>query len=371
MHGPTASTPPAVRRLLVPILGLLLVATTAACGSSDGGEGSGGPSTTRPTLPTTTPSGPTTTVPSTDPAAYPVTIDHALGSTTIEAPPERIAAVGLTDQDVLLALGVLPVLTVEWFAEQPGAIFPWAADEAEALGGVDDIVVLDPNSGIAAEQVAVAEPDLIVGLYGAITEDQYAELSKIAPTVVQPPGPGYSISWQDQTLTMGTIVGKRAFAEKLVAQTEEAIAAVRDAHPELEGRTGIMVAPYEGIFVYGSHDPRGRVLEELGLVIPDELDAVATGPSAGQLSLENADLLDVDVVIWLEQGPPEGDVGGPIYRQLGLADEGRELRIDGNDDVFGQALSFQTVLSYPYLLGELADRLSAAVDGDPATTVGG
>ena len=39
--------------------------------------------------------------------------------------------VGLTDQDPVLALGVTPVGTTEWFGEEPGAIFPWARDYVE------------------------------------------------------------------------------------------------------------------------------------------------------------------------------------------------------------------------------------------------
>src|SRR5688572_5656079 len=59
-------------------------------------------------------------------SAYPVTIDHKYGSTTISEFPERIVLVGLTEQDALLALGVVPVATREWYGERPGAIFEWA-----------------------------------------------------------------------------------------------------------------------------------------------------------------------------------------------------------------------------------------------------
>src|SRR5688500_14442949 len=61
--------------------------------------------------------------------AFPVTIEHKYGSTTIEKQPERVVVVGLRDQDALLALGVVPVATTEWFGKHPGAIFPWATDE--------------------------------------------------------------------------------------------------------------------------------------------------------------------------------------------------------------------------------------------------
>ena len=56
-------------------------------------------------------------------------IEHKFGSTMIEKVPERIALVGLTEQDALLALGVKPVATTEWFGGYPGSIWPWAKEK--------------------------------------------------------------------------------------------------------------------------------------------------------------------------------------------------------------------------------------------------
>ncbi len=41
--------------------------------------------------------------------AFPVTIEHAFGETTIESEPTRVATLGWADQDHVLALGVVPV----------------------------------------------------------------------------------------------------------------------------------------------------------------------------------------------------------------------------------------------------------------------
>ena len=67
-----------------------------------------------------------------EPSAFPATIAHKYGSTTSSGPPERVVVVGLREQDALLALGVVPVATTEWYGKKPGAIFEWARDE---LGG--------------------------------------------------------------------------------------------------------------------------------------------------------------------------------------------------------------------------------------------
>jgi len=56
--------------------------------------------------------------------ALPVTIKHRFGSTTVKEAPERIVVAGLREQDALLALGIVPVATTEWYVKHPGAIFP-------------------------------------------------------------------------------------------------------------------------------------------------------------------------------------------------------------------------------------------------------
>ena len=51
---------------------------------------------------------------------------------------------GLREQDALLALGIVPVATTEWYGKHPGAIFPWAE---EALGDAPKPEVLDFTDG--------------------------------------------------------------------------------------------------------------------------------------------------------------------------------------------------------------------------------
>ena len=75
--------------------------------------------------------------------------------TTIKSEPKRIVVVGLREQDALLALGIVPVGTTEWYGEHPGAIFPWAKD---ALGDAKRPTVLSFTDGIQYEQVAALRP---------------------------------------------------------------------------------------------------------------------------------------------------------------------------------------------------------------------
>ena len=65
---------------------------------------------------TDTPDAPPKAVSDVDAGAFPVTIEHAYGETTIEQEPKRIATLGWSDQDVVLSLGVVPVgaIQVSW-----------------------------------------------------------------------------------------------------------------------------------------------------------------------------------------------------------------------------------------------------------------
>lgn len=290
--------------------------------------------------------------------AFPVTIEHKFGSTTISGRAERIVTVGLTEQDALLALGIVPVGTTEWFNEYPGALWPWA----QALAGDTVPTVVGDAVTVNFERIAALQPDLILALYSGLTQEDYDLLSQIAPTVAQPAAyVDYGIPWQELTLTVGQAVGMAAEAEALVAQVEARFAQAQAEHPEFVGATAVVATPYEGIWVYGPEDARGRLLTALGFVLPEGLGEITGAEFGGNLSMERADLLDVDVVIWLDADDAEGPLGGPLYASLPVHIEGREVFLDSYDDPLGGATSFVSVLSLPYLLDGLVPQLADAL----------
>jgi iron complex transport system substrate-binding protein len=82
--------------------------------------------------------------------AFPVSIKNKFGTAEIKAAPKRVVVVGLVEQDALLALGVTPVATTEWFGDKPGALFSWA--KAKLGDGVVPQVLSDKD-GIKFETV--------------------------------------------------------------------------------------------------------------------------------------------------------------------------------------------------------------------------
>ncbi len=299
-------------------------------------------------------------------AAQPFTVEHKYGTTTIPETPERVVTVGLMDQDAVIALGVVPVGTTEWFGEQPGALWPWAQ---KAIGDAPLPTVLD-GSAIDYERILALEPDLILALYSNLSQDDYTLLSEIAPTVAPPAGVrDYGVSWQELTRKVGQALGKAEEAEGLIGDIEARFAAVQEEHPDFVGASALVATPYEGIFVYGAEDSRGYLLEDLGFTLPEALGEVVGDAFGGQLSMERLDLLDTDVLVWLDAVPGEGVMANPLYTQLPVHTEGREVLLDSYGDPLGAATSFVTVLSLPYLLDNLVPQLAAAIDGDPATAV--
>ena len=63
-----------------------------------------------------------------DADAFPVTIKHAFGETTIEEEPTRVATLGWSDQDAALSLGVVPVgaTKLTWGGNATGDLVVWS-----------------------------------------------------------------------------------------------------------------------------------------------------------------------------------------------------------------------------------------------------
>ncbi|MFF6783529.1 ABC transporter substrate-binding protein [Streptomyces sp. NPDC012510] len=303
-------------------------------------------------------------------SAFPVSLDHKYGSTTIKAEPQRIVTVGLTDQDAVLALGKVPVGTTEWLGGYKGAVGPWAEDK---LAGAEAPTVLkDTGTGPQVEKIAALKPDLILAVYGGLTKEQYESLSKFAPVVAQPKKYNdYGVPWQEQAETIGKALGKPEEAAAAVKETEDAIAGAVKEHPEFKGRSAVMATPYEGIFVFGSQDPRSHLLTDLGFTLPADLDKVIGDQFGANISKERTDLLDQDTVVWqVADVTKDADKlhKDASYKDLNVVEEGREVYVNETSD-YGNALSMGTVLSLRYVIERLVPQLAAAVDGKTDTEV--
>jgi iron complex transport system substrate-binding protein len=301
------------------------------------------------------------------PAGDTRTITHKLGTTEITGTPQRVVTIGLTEQDYAIALGVVPVGAREWFGEQPGALWPWAAAAAGGSAPPEVLPVLELNY----EQIAALTPDLILGVNYTMTQEEYDTLTAIAPTVAPPTEyADYGAPWQAINEIVGTALGRSAEAAALVAPIEQQFADLRSAVPA--GRTGLLAALLEdGTYYIYAEGPAPSFLRDIGLALPPTAEALFTGENRPPVALspEQLAVLEADVLVLGLYGQSAATgVVDPVFQNLRVAQEGRAILLPELSETNG-ALSFGSVLSLPVALQEMTPRLTAALDGDPATAV--
>ena len=226
-----------------------------------------------------------------------VTVKHIFGETKIPAPPKRVVSAGFTEQDDLLALGVVPIAVTDWFGGQPFGVWPWAQPK---LGGAQP-VVLNLNDGIQVDQIASLKPDLIVATNAGLDQDTYTKLSAIAPTIAQSGPDAFFEPWKDQATVIGQAVFKADDMAKLIAAVDDKFASVGKNNPQFAGKKVLLLGGtfYEDSVRVTTPGWRTDFLTEMGFTIPD------TG--GGLVSRDKmASVLDVaDVLIWTTESDDE------------------------------------------------------------------
>ena len=295
-------------------------------------------------------------------AAFPATVEHKFGTTTVPAQPERIAVVGLTEQDTVLALGHKPIATTEWYGEQPDAAWPWAQDE---LGDAKP-TVLSNADGFQFEKIAALRPDLIIGTNAGMQRADYEKLSKLAPTI--PGGKGstdYFSPWDDQVGLIAQALGKPAEGEALVKHVKDRYAKVAEQHPEFAGKTATFSQNgfYNGLIYLYPEGLNTEFLTYLGFEMNPKVNALDHKPGEQvAVSAERLDTLDADVIVFATETPSDvAELGKtPTFDKLDAVAEHRSVYTDGT---LAGALYFMTPLSLEYALDRLAPQLQDAVDG--------
>ncbi|WP_305788794.1 ABC transporter substrate-binding protein [Symbioplanes lichenis] len=286
-------------------------------------------------------------------AAFPVSIEHKFGSTTIEKQPTRVVTVGWNDQDPTLALGVVPVATREWFTEYP--TYPWVKD---ALGGKE---LPTFSAEINYEAIIKQQPDLILAVYETINKETYDKLSQIAPTVIQSADyKDEETPWDVQTLTIGKALGKSTEAQALVDKVNAKVEEAKKANPQFAGKTLVAdFGPEKGEhWILAKGDPRRALFDALGFGAQTEKDGI---------SEERLDVLDKDV-LFVNGATKKDMLTSPAFSRLKVVGEDRTIYTSFETPLSG-ALAYSGPNALLYALDVLLPALKNATDGDPATAV--
>ena len=233
-----------------------------------------------------------------------ITIKHAFGETVLDEIPERIASISWGNQDVALALGVVPVgvSTANYGVTDESGLLPWTAQAFESLGVPAPNLFQDTDS-LDFEAINEANPDVILAAYSGITQEEYDILSQIAPVIAYPES-AWQTSWRDQILLNAKGMGMEDKGIELVANLEKTIEDKVAEYPQIHGKSAAFCyfnpSDLGKFYVYLPTDPRAAYLTDLGLIFPQSVLELAESSDsfALELSAENIDKLnDVDILV--------------------------------------------------------------------------
>ncbi|WP_053352396.1 iron-siderophore ABC transporter substrate-binding protein [Leucobacter musarum] len=303
---------------------------------------------------------------------FPLTIEHALGTITLDEAPERVATVNWANQEVPLALGVVPVgmASADWGDDDGNGVLPWVEDRLEELGA-DTPVLFDETDGIDFEAVADTNPDVILAAYSGLTQEDYDTLSEIAPVVAYPEAP-WSTSWKDVIRYNALGMGLEEAGDELITSLENEIDETVAKHPDLAGASTMFVTHVDTtdlstVNFYTSNDTRAAFFTDLGLTEPAAVvEASKSGEFSGSISAEQVDRFDdVDLIVtYGDQELVDTLEADPLLSQMPAVKNGAIVFLDGSGPM-GTAAN-PAPLSISWVLDDYVTQLDDALAGKTA-----
>ena len=233
-----------------------------------------------------------------------MTISHAYGETVIESQPERVATISWGNQDVPLALGIVPVgvSKANYGETDKNGLLPWTGEKYAELGE-ESPVVYDDVDGLDYEAISDSNPDIILAAYSGITQEEYDLLSEIAPVLAYPEN-AWQTLWRDQITMNATALGKKDEGDALVKELETLISDKTSKYSDIEGKTAVFCyfnpADLGKFYIYLPSDPRAAYLTDLGFEFPESISELAKESDSFsiEVSSENIDVLkDADIIV--------------------------------------------------------------------------
>ncbi|SEB82591.1 iron complex transport system substrate-binding protein [Nocardioides exalbidus] len=309
---------------------------------------------------------------SVDADAFPVTIEHALGTTTIEEEPTRVFALGYAEADYPLSLGVVPVGAdkIE-YAGNENSSSDWFDAALAEIDGAEQPQRFSTADGVPVDEIVKLQPDLVTATQSGITQEEYDKLTEAGIPVVAYPNAPYNTTWQESLEMVGQALGRTQLAEEIKAETEQELADTAAEYPQLAGKTFTFAGPNadpSSFYVYTVMDNRPRLLVELGMVnSPFVEERSEPGQFLFNVSAERTAQLDADV--FLTYATSDENVqelaDDPLLQQIpAVADNRWYATVDVTEAV---GFSAPSPLSIPDALDRYIPKVAAAVDGDGST----
>lgn len=239
-----------------------------------------------------------------------ISIKHVYGTTEVPADATKVATVAWANQDVLLALGIMPLgfSKQTWGVTDGSGMLPWTKEKVDELtaNGAAQPKLFDDDGGVKINPQAVnaTKPEVILAVYSGMSKEEYETLSKIAPTVAYPKV-AWGTPWRETIAINATAVGKKTEGDTLVADLEKQVADAVAKHPQIKGKAAAFCYTAEGdatkFGYYTTADPRTAFLSDLGMKVPASVEKASKKNASAfnvDISTENADSLnDFDLIV--------------------------------------------------------------------------
>ncbi|MEU6451245.1 iron-siderophore ABC transporter substrate-binding protein [Streptomyces sp. NPDC046979] len=302
---------------------------------------------------------------------FPVSIEHALGTTVIPDKPKRVATVNWANDEVPLALGVVPVgmAKANFGDDDADGVLPWTEKRLKELGAKTP-VLFDETDGIDFEAVADTKPDVILASYSGLTAQDYETLSQIAPVVAYPEA-AWATPWRDIIRLNSKAIGLADEGDELIADLEGRIGETVAKYPQIKGKSAMFMTHVSSkdvseVGFYTTHDTRTQFFTDLGMKIPASISEPSKDTKKFVLSKSAEridDFNDVDIVTGY--GDDKGELlkalkNDPLTSKLTAVKQDSVYLLPGTTPLATAANP--TPLSIPYVLDDYVKALAAAAD---------
>ena len=176
-----------------------------------------------------------------------------------------MVSAGFTEQDDLLAVGVVPIAVTNWWGDQPFGVWPWALPK---LGGAQP-EVLDLADGIQIDQDRRAETRPHRRHQRRRRRGHLQEaVGRSRRPFAQSGQDAFFEPWKDQAATIGQAVFKFDEMAALVKAVDDKFTEIAKNNPQFSGKKALLL---EGTIVDDAvHVPTPRLAQRLPH--PDGLD---------------------------------------------------------------------------------------------------
>lgn len=251
------------------------------------------------------------------------TVEHAMGSTTLEKTPEKVVILTSEGTEALLELGVAPI----------GAVKPTTRDTFydHVADKLKDVKIVGTELEVNVEAIAALKPDLIIG--NKMRHEQiYDQLNAIAPTVFAETLRG---NWKENFELYAKAVNKEEKGKEVIAAYDARIDDLKEKLGDKVNQKISMVRFMAGdVRIYQKDTFSGVIWDQLGFQRPDSQNV--DDFAIRNVTKEQIPLMEGDVLFYFtyETGDGAGTqlekewIDDPLFQKLEVAQKGNVHKVD-------------------------------------------